>query len=162
MGADFYTGGILFDSPRSGKRFADLEPVDPKIEIEADGTLILSYDLSFDIGNLSKKIKFFNSKEGIEFSYSFKKSSDYIGTIRVGGATFLPKFTKEPIIISCKNGGDDFEEFIPIKSFDHSRPSSTMVSSSRGFGATDGKIIFQNDMNKICFEWDQSEGALCQ
>ena len=34
-----------------------------------------------------------------------------------------------------------------------------MVSSSRGFGATDGKIIFQNDMNKICFEWDQSEGA---
>ena len=159
LGADFYTGGILFDSPRSGKRFADLEPVDPKIEIEADGTLILSYDLSFDIGNLSKKIKFFNSKEGIEFSYSFKKSSDYIGTIRVGGATFLPEFTKEPIIISCKNGGDDFEEFIPIKSFDHSRPSSTMVSSSRGFGATDGKIIFQNDMNKICFEWDQSEGA---
>ena len=160
LGADFYTGGIVFDSPRSGKRFADLQPVEPNIDIESDGTVILTCNFSFDIGDLTKKIRFFNSKDGIEFSYSFKKSSDYIGTTRIGGATFLPEFTKDSVVIFCKNGGDDYEQFIPDQTFDHSRSSSTMVSSSRGFGATDGRIIFQTDMCKLCFEWDQSEGAV--
>ena len=159
LGADFYTGNIIFDSPRSGNRYTDLEPVDPIIEYEEDGSILLTCNISFDIGDLVKRIKILNSSQEIELTYSFSKSTEYLSSTRIVGATFLPSFSKDPVRIFCKNGGSVDEEFISDQFFDHSHPSSTMVSSSRGFGATDGRIVFENDQTKLSFEWDPSEGA---
>ena len=44
--------------------------------------------------------------------------------------------------------------------FDHSEPASTLVSSSRGLGATSGKIVLANNNKNIILSWDPSECAV--
>jgi len=59
----------------------------------------------------------------------------------------------------CSNGGENNEIFNFSGEFNHTKPASTLVSSSRGLGATTGKIQIRNNGKSVNLQWDPGECA---
>ena len=74
--------------------------------------------------------------------------------------TLLNKFSHRNTKLLCSNGGENNEIFDFSGEFDHTKPASTFVSSSRGLGATTGKIQIRNNEKGINLQWDPSECAV--
>ena len=62
-------------------------------------------------------------------------------------------------IISCANGGKNNESFKFHEEASHMKASSSLVSSSAGFGATEGEIIIGCNKNYLKLRWDPEECA---
>ena len=78
------------------------------------------------------------------------------GSVRLGVITFLNQFSDENTKLLCANGGRDSEIFDFNGEFNHTKPASTLVSSSGGLGATTGKIQIVNSEKSINLQWDPS------
>ena len=75
--------------------------------------------------------------------------------------TLLPEFFNG-FSLSCVNGGKskDIFNFDSKMSINHGKASSTLVSSTTGLGATEGKIQISNQQNNVQFSWDPSQCAV--
>ena len=158
LGADFYSGGVIAELPTQRMKITDLEKVMPQLSISKAGDIFISSKVKTKIGIFNKLFKISTSKEEIALSYSFS-DVNIIGSVRLGIITLLESFSKD-LKIMFANGGDKLEIYNFEGEFNHSKPASTFVSSSRGLGATTGEIILKNDKNKIFLNWDNSEGAV--
>lgn len=160
LGADYYSGGVVVELPVQRIRFTDLEKVEPRFSIKNNGNIEISTEIKTPLGIIVKVIEVSVNSEKVSLSYAFPEWGEMIGSVRLGVITLLNQFSTENTELSLSNGGKD-DEFFDFKGeFDHARPASSLVSSSRGLGVTTGKIKIINNERSFSLQWDPSECAV--
>lgn len=160
LGADYYSGGAIVELPLDRRRVTDLEKVDPKFRLKRNGNIEISAEINTNFGTIMKVIEVSVDQEQIALTYDFPGWNKVVGSIRVGTMTLLDQFSHDDTTIRCANGGGVCETFRLVGEFNHTRPPSTLVSSSRGLGATTGEIVISNNGNNINLKWEPSECAV--
>jgi hypothetical protein len=107
-----------------------------------------------------KEICVYDDSETISINYNFSEFNEVYASARLGIITLMNDFSNDKTKLICSNGGMYDEVFDFCGDFDHSKPGSTLVSSSRGLGATTGKIVLTNSNKNISLSWDPSECAV--
>jgi len=159
-GADYYSGGVIVELPVERKRITDLEAVKPEFLLKKNGDIEVHSRILTPMGKISKSILIPASQEKISIGYSFENWTRPVGSIRLGIVTLFPEMFNQNSTISCSNGGEENESFKFEGSISHNKASSTLVSSSAGFGATSGEIIINNQNNNIRLGWSPSDCAV--
>ena len=160
LGADYFSGGVVVELPLERGRVTDLEKVDPKFRIKDNGNIEISAKINTKFGSIIKIVEVSIDNEQVSLSYDFSSWDKVIGSVRLGTMTLMNQFSHEATKIECFNGGDNYEVFNFSGEFNHTKPPSTLVSSSRGLGATTGKIKISNNGKFINLLWDPSESAV--
>ena len=160
LGADYYSGGAIVELPLDRGRVTDLEKVDPKFRLKDNGNIEISAQINTKFGSIIKVVEVSIDKEQVSLSYDFPGWDKVTGSVRLGIMTLINQFSNETTKIACSNGGENDEVFNLSGEFDHTKPPSTLVSSSRGLGATTGEIKISNNGKVIHFNWDPSECAV--
>ena len=159
LGADFYSGNTIIELPLLRKRITDLEAVTPKFLMQDNKIKILT-SISTPCGTILKEICIYEDSETISINYNFSEFNEVYASARLGIITLMNDFCNDKTQLMCTNGGMYDEVFDFCGDFDHSKPGSTLVSSSRGLGATSGKIVLANNNKNIILSWDPSECAV--
>ncbi|TXI21054.1 MAG: glycoside hydrolase family 57 [Roseateles sp.] len=159
LGADFYSGGVLLESPVNRERQADLEWVQP--EFACSGVqLFIRVRLPFAGGTLEKRLALDMAAERLTLSYHFEGLARPQGTLRVGILTLLHEHLQAPIRLSCRQGGPLAEHFTLDQLATHGQAASTLVSSSAGLGATDGRLCLEDAQGPLlALRWDPGSCA---
>lgn len=157
LGADFYSGGVVIDSPVLRKKLTDLEAVKPKIMWDSE-RLRLAAKIVTDHGTILKEIVLIPGMDRVTIRYNFD-NFDVIGSVRVGICTFVGNFSRSDKVW-CSNGGAKLEEFNIKSNFDHSKPVSGLVSCTSGFGATTGVIAVGGGHGAVALKWDETEARV--
>ena len=160
FGADYYSGGTVIEIPRKGMRMTDLEAIQPEISFNENQDIVVDAQIKTNLGVIYKTICISSKQEEISLTYNFFNCARPIGSIRLGTATFFPSFFSKELTIFCANGGLNDEHFKLDGIVDHGSPSSTLVSSSRGFGATNGSIGIGDGEKSLLFQWDPGKSAV--
>jgi hypothetical protein len=160
LGADYYSGGVVVELPLQRRRVTDLEKVEPRFLIKDDGNIEIHAEIKTQFGSIIKVVEVSINSEKVSLSYIFPKWDKIIGSVRLGVVTLLNEFSHKNTKILCSNGGENNEIFDFSGEFNHVKPASTLVSSSRGLGATTGKIQIRNNGKGIDLQWDPSECAV--
>tara|TARA_Y100001970_G_scaffold294340_1_gene451029 strand:- start:12422 stop:14380 length:1959 start_codon:yes stop_codon:yes gene_type:complete len=160
LGADYYSGGVVVDLPVQRTRFTDLEKVEPKFSFKENGNIEISAEIKTAIGSIIKVIELSANSEKVSMSYAFQGWDEMIGSVRLGVITLLNQFSDDTTKLSLSNGGKYDESFDFKGEIDHASPASSLVSSSRGLGVTNGKIKVINNDKNFSLQWDPSECAV--
>lgn len=160
LGADFYSGNTTIEMPLNRSRATDLDRVDPKFYLIDDKNFEIHGDINTNFGNIKKVIGISSESENITFSYDLSDFKNIFGSIRLGFITLLDHFTNKDTKISFANGGNNLEIFDFCNEIDHSKPASTLVSSSRGLGATTGNISLKNNKHTLELKWKPQDCAV--
>jgi hypothetical protein len=160
LGADYYSGGIVVELPLQRKRITDLEKVEPTFLIKDNGNIEIHAEIITQFGGIIKVVEVFANSEKVSLSYNFSKWDKIVGSVRLGVMTLLNQFSHKNTKLLCSNGGKNNEIFDFSGEINHIKPASTLVSSSRGLGATSGKIQIINNEKSINLQWDPSECAV--
>jgi len=160
LGADYYSGGVIVELPKDRRRITDLEQVVPRFLLKKNGDIEVLVTIPTIMGDMHKIIRISSDKEEISLSYHFPRWIRPIGSIRLGTITFLPEFFDEDFTVSCSNGGSNMEEFNFGEIVDHGEPPSTLVSSSRGIGATNGSILINSNDKSLKLAWNPEDCAV--
>ena len=160
LGADYYSGGVVVELPLQRRRVTDLENVEPIFLIKDDGNIEIHTEIKTQFGSIVKVVGVSINSEKVSLSYTFPKWDKIIGSVRLGVVTLLNEFSHKNTKILCSNGGENNEIFDFSGEFNHTKPASTLVSSSRGLGATTGKIQIINNGKSVNLQWDPSECAV--
>lgn len=159
-GADFYSGGVLIEVPGDHSRMTDLEWVTPQIKMQGS-RIVISATIPLTHGVLEKTITIDTVTENIKLSYDFQQFERPLGIVRAGIITLIPESFSLPLAVGCINGGKETEWFTLDQNFNHGQAASTLVSSSSGFGATDGRFVIKDIKNrKLEVKWNPSECAV--
>jgi hypothetical protein len=159
LGADFYTGGSVVELPCDNARLTDLERVEPELRWTAD-QLQLRVTIPTRMGPIVKTLSLRRDSEVLDLEIAFPGWTRPRGVVHVGTVTLLPEAFSGPLTMRCANGGPSRERFEFDCSFDHSAPSSTMVSSSTGLGATDGELEIGDEQRGLRLNWDPGQCAV--
>ncbi|CAI8317286.1 MAG: Uncharacterised protein [Cellvibrionales bacterium UBA7375] len=160
LGADYYSGGVVVELPSQRVRVSDLEKVDPKFRIKDNGNIEIYAEVNTQLGSIIKVVEVSSDKEQVSLSYRFSNWDKIVGSVRVGNITLMGQFNDNKTKVACYNGGNHNEIFNFSGEFDHTRPASSLVSSSKGLGTTNGKIAITNNGKSINLLWDPSECAV--
>jgi len=160
VGADYYSGGIVIELPLLRKRVTDLERVEPKFLIRENGNIEIYAEIKTQFGKIIKIIEVCVDSEKVSLSYNFSNWDKVFGSVRLGILTLLNQFNHKNTNLLFTNGGKTDEIFHLNSDFNHTKPSSTLVSSSRGLGATTGKIQIINNKKSINLQWDPRDCAV--
>lgn len=159
-GADFYSGGVIVEVPGDHSRMTDLEWVKPKISTQSS-IILISAMIPLTHGFLEKTIVIDTEKENIILSYDFQQFECPLGIVRVGILTLIPESFSLPLSVGSRNGGKETEWFDLDHNFNQGQAASTLVSSSSGFGATDGCFIIKDvTTRQLVVKWNPSECAV--
>jgi hypothetical protein len=159
LGADFFSGVAVIELPLLRQRITDLERVQPKILLKKSGSLLVVAEIKSKFGIILTEIEVSDKFEKIKLSYNFKNWEKVYSVARLGAVTLINQFSNQNTKMICLNGGRSKECYSLIGEFNHSSPASTLVSSSRGLGATNGEIQFLNKNKSILLKWSPSECA---
>lgn len=160
LGADFYSANTTIEMPLNRSRVTDLDRIDPKFYFIDDKNFEIHGDIKTSYGNIKKVIGISTESEILTLSYDLSNFKNIFGSIRLGIITLLDRFTDKSTKISFANGGDDLEAFDFCNEIDHSKPASTLVSSSRGIGASTGLIYVTNDKDNLKLAWNPHKCAV--
>ena len=160
LGADYYSGGVVVELPLQRVRVTDLEKVDPKFRINDNGNVEIYAEINTQFGSIIKVVEVSSDKEQVSLSYRFPTWDKIIGSVRPGVITLMNQFSDNKTKIACSNGGEHNEIFDFSGEFNHTKAASTLVSSSKGLGATTGKIEISNNGKSINLLWDPGECAV--
>jgi hypothetical protein len=158
LGADYYSGGVLIEIPGDRKRFTDLEWVRPVIRHIGDQVTIAANLLMGEL-NLVKTITLNLKDEAVTLGYDMDNWPRPLGSVRVAKLTLIPETFVYPIFLRCKSGGQEQEQFLIDQNVDHSHAVSPLVSSTSGFGGTDGRIVLGNKSVAIELSWNPANSA---
>jgi len=139
LGADFYSGGVVMEVPGKRERQTDLNRVAPELAWH-DGQLLLRARLPLADGTLEKTIAISLQAEQLQLGYAFNGVSRPLGTLRVAQLTLCNDQLALPLTLRCQQGGPHAEAFVLDQAAQHGVAASTLVSSTAGFGATDGRL----------------------
>lgn len=158
FGADFYSGAVVIELPNEHRRVTDLEWVEPEF-YETEEDLRVTASMTTPIGKIVKTYVVSKTNESVEVWVDLSDIKRPHGSIRAAGMTLLPDAFDPQLELSVRNGGAVPETFTLDQDCDHTEPSSSLVSSKAGFGATDGCISIMDSQKKIRFSWAPESAA---
>jgi hypothetical protein len=157
-GVDYYSGGVLIESPQTRKKFTDLEYSNPLIEVN-ENNLIISLLVNQDDFTIKKTMIISLQSEMLSISYDFVNFKRVAGIVRVGLITFLEDFLNSSLKLECFNGGNNLETFDLNMNVNHGMPVSAFVSSTASLGISGGLIKIFSETKSIFFRWDNAKCA---
>jgi hypothetical protein len=159
--ADWYTGDCVFEAPGEHK-VTDLEWCDAELHELADGDVIATARIETPRGPIAKTMRFRASTPRVDFEVVFDWSNWGRGSLRLGHVTLLPDaFDWDRITLTTHNGGKDRETFsLGTTIIDHGAPVSFLVSSSSGFGMTEGWAELGDDRTRVRIDVDRTTAPL--
>jgi len=160
LGADYYSGGVTIELPTQRRRITDLEKAVPFFLLKDNGDIEIYSEIITPLGSIDKTITISANSENVSLSYNFPNWGSVIGSVRFGAATLLNEFNKKDVSVSFSNGGMIDDSFYLDREVQHTVPSSTLVSSSSGLGATTGSICIKGKKNKVYLQWDPDKCAV--
>ncbi len=158
LGVDLYSGHLVMEYPTHQQRITDLQRVQPCI-FENDSDITITADIHTVFGRFKKRIVISKATEQVEVGTLFKQWPRSFNTVRAASVTLLPNAFSQPLHVCCRNGGEHIEHFALNTACLHASPASTLVTSSAGFGATDGVINIGDKNRSIDIEWDNTQCA---
>lgn len=157
-GADYYSGGVVIELPSEHQRVTDLERVIPEFH-HLDDSLIVSAGIKTPKGVIRKTYRINRKEESIQLTIEFIDWARSHGVVRLATMTMLPEAFNGQIQLKCANGGREHELFLLDRDCDHTRPSSSLVTSTTGFGATTGEILIGDARKMLRVKWDPGRCA---
>jgi len=163
MGADFYSGHFVLESPGMSK-ITDLETIDPAIEHNQRGTVLVSGSVVTPLGDVDKRIEIGSDEAGYAFvriSYQMKWKKRPLRSLRLGAITLNPEaFDPETLFYATNNGGKELEKFaLDSTPVNHGNPASFLVSANAGLGVTEGLVILGDHCKQINITIDKQQCA---
>jgi hypothetical protein len=160
LGADFYSGHTVFESPGSHKT-TDLEEIEPTIEY-VDGGVVVSAEVPTPLGSVVKTwyIQDGAGRLGLDIKASLEPAR--AGSLRLGHLTLNPEaFDQTTLFYRTHNGGADPETF-PMGGLEvsHGLPVSSLVSARHAVGITEGVIEMGDGQHHVRVEIDKNRSAL--
>jgi hypothetical protein len=156
--ADWYTGDCVFEAPGEAK-VTDLEWCQAKIAHADNGDAIAYAQIETPKGLIEKHLCF--TRKRIDFDIRFHWQNWGKGVLRLGHFTLLPEaFALDRLILATSNGGA--RETFPLagRVIEHGAPVSFLVSSSHGFGMTEGWAEIGDDKTRLRIEVDRTTAPL--
>jgi len=159
--ADWYTGDCVFEAPGEAK-ITDLEWCDAQIESMAGGNVVASAMVETVNGPIRKTMVFHAGEPRVDFDIEFDWPDWGRGSLRLGHFTLLPDaFDPVTLSLTTHNGGKDPETFaLHGHTIDHGAPVSFVVSSSFGFGMTEGWAEIGDAKTQVKIEVDRAVAPL--
>jgi hypothetical protein len=160
LAADWYTGDSVFEAPGENK-LTDLEWCEATIAPDADGSVLVSGWIETPKGPIHKALRFCADRPRVEFDLTFDWNDWGKGVLRLGHFTLLPDaFDHATLRLATCNGGGP--EIYPLagKTIDHGAPVSFLVSSSHGFGMTEGWCEIGDGRTSLKIEVDRTSAPL--
>lgn len=154
LGADFYSAGVVMEQVTEHRRITDLEWVTPRIQEEC-GLLRVRAEIETECGVIVKEVTM-TEKEEISFSVAFPGWERGLGTLRAGTLTLLPQNLEGPVYVETSNGGKLSEKFTLCCDALHTRPASTLVSSTTGLGGSSGSLLIGDQRRRLSVSWNPS------
>jgi hypothetical protein len=138
LAADWYTGDCVFEAPGEHK-LTDLEWCEPRIAHAPNGDVLVFAVIGTPKGPIRKSLRFSASEPRVEFDLQFDWEEWGKGVLRLGHFTLLPEaFDTARLSLATTNGGGREDYLLARCEIDHGAPVSFLVSSSHGFGMTEG------------------------
>jgi hypothetical protein len=160
LAADWYTGDCVFEAPGEHK-LTDLEWCEPRIAREENGDVTVSAIIETPKGPIEKYLRFSATTSRVEFDLLFDWEDWGKGVLRLGHFTLLPDaFDKTQLSFATTNGGGREEFALTGSQLDHGAPVSFLVSSSHGFGMTEGWAEIGDSKTQLRIEVDRATAPL--
>jgi hypothetical protein len=159
FGADFYSGHFIIESLGQAK-ITDLVPVSPQIS-ETGESITLKGAIATPLGPVQKTISVSKNDLAVGITYDFRQICIPKGSFRVGHITLNPAaFDYNSLFYATHNGGYELERFeLQNNNFDLGKPISYLVSTSQGFGLTEGVIEMGDASTAISLEIDMDSSS---
>ena len=160
LAADWYTGDCVFEAPGEHK-LTDLEWCEPSIAHEANGDILVHAIIDTPKGAIRKCLRFSATAPRIEFDLLFDWNDWGKGVLRLGHFTLLSDaFDKSRLMFATANGGGREEFALANSVVDHGTPVSFLVSSSHGFGMTEGWAEIGDHKTRLRVDVDRATAPL--
>ncbi len=159
--ADWYTGDCVFEAPGEHK-VTDLEWCEARIRHEPNGDVVTFARIDTPKGAIEKSMRFHAASPRVDFDLTFHWKDWGKGSLRLGHITLLPDaFDWQNLSLTTHNGGKECETFsLKDTTVDHGAPVSFLVSSSYGFGMTEGWAELGDGRTCIRIDVDRTTAPL--
>jgi len=158
--ADWYTGDIVFEAPGEHK-VTDLEWCEARLATETGGALIAEARLETPRGAICKRMRFAADAPRVDFDLSFDWKDWGKGVLRLGHFTLLPDaFALSRLTLATTNGGGRERFALDGERIEHGAPVSFLVSSSHGFGMSEGWAEIGDGKTGVRIEVDRATAPL--
>jgi hypothetical protein len=160
LAADWYTGDCVFEAPGEHK-LTDLEWCAAQIAHEPSGDVLVFTRIETPKGPIQKNLRFCADAPRVEFDLVFHWNDWGKGVLRLGHFTLLPDaFEVTRLAFSTTNGGDRERFCLTGCTTEHGAPVSFLVSSSHGFGMTEGWAEIGDGKTGLRIEVDRATAPL--
>jgi hypothetical protein len=160
LAADWYTGDSVFEAPGEHK-LTDLEWCEARIDHQANGDVVASARIETLKGPIEKTLRFCAAAPRVEFDLSFDWSDWGKGVLRLGHFTLLPDaFDAKELTLATTNGGGPEQYTLAGQTIEHGAPVSFLVSSSHGFGMTEGWAEIGDGKTRLRIDVDRAVAPL--
>ena len=160
LAADWYTGDSVFEAPGEHK-LTDLEWCAARIAHEPNGDVMAFARIETPKGPIEKSLRFCAATPRVEFDLTFHWDDWSKGVLRLGHFTLLPgAFETERLALSTTNGGGREIFCLARQTIEHGAPVSFLVSSSHGFGMTEGWAEIGDGQTALRIEVDRATAPL--
>jgi hypothetical protein len=158
--ADWYTGDCVFEAPGEHK-VTDLDWCEARLERQPDGSVIAHARTETPRGPIEKQMRFHGEQRRIDFDVTFAWDEWGKGALRLGHFTLLPDaFVLDRLRLATTNGGGRESFLLAGRDVDHGAPVSFLVSSSQGFGMTEGWAELGDEQTRLRIEVDRATAPL--
>ena len=158
--ADWYTGDSVFEAPGEHK-VTDLEWCDARLQTDTDGAVIVEGRIETPKGAICKRLRFAADRPRIDFDLTFDWLDWGKGVLRLGHFTLLPDaFDLSRLTLATCNGGGPERFALADARIEHGAPVSFLVSSSHGFGMTEGWAEIGDGRTGFRIEVDRATAPL--
>ncbi|MES2256065.1 MAG: glycoside hydrolase family 57 [Pseudomonadota bacterium] len=160
LAADWYTGDSVFEAPGEHK-LTDLEWCEARIARDINGDVVAFARIETPKGMIEKALRFCAAESRVEFDLRFDWNDWGKGVLRLGHFTLLPDaFDTKALVLSTTNGGERENFSLAGQTIDHGAPVSFLVSSSHGFGMTEGWAEIGDGTTMLRIEVDRATAPL--
>jgi len=160
LAADWYTGDCVFEAPGEHK-LTDLEWCEPLISHAPNGDVLVFAAIDTPKGPIRKCLRFSAAQPRVEFDLQFDWNDWGKGVLRLGHFTLLPDaFDIARLSFATTNGGGREDYSLARCQIDHGAPVSFLVSSSHGFGMTEGWAEIGDGKTRLRIEVDRATAPL--
>jgi Glycosyl hydrolase family 57 len=159
--ADWYTGDCVFEAPGEHK-VTDLEWCEAHVRREPNGDVLAFARIDTPKGVIEKSMWFHAASPRVDFDLTFHWEDWGKGSLRLGHITLLPDaFDWQNLSLTTHNGGKECETFsLKDATVDHGAPVSFLVSSSYGFGMTEGWAELDDGRTCVRVDVDRATAPL--
>ena len=158
--ADWYTGDSVFEAPGEHK-VTDLEWCEARLEAETGGAVIAEARVQTPRGLILKRMRFAADAPRVDFDLHFDWKDWGKGVLRLGHFTLLPDaFELSRLALATTNGGGRESFVLDGTRIEHGAPVSFLVSSSHGFGMSEGWAELSDGRTGVRIEVDRATAPL--